>query len=68
VKAWLRDVGEWLVRVLQDRDGLPSSKRLQSFFLIVFACILAWEKYDIAIVSVVLGSGLTLQGVTAFQR
>ena len=58
----------WIRRMLEDGDGVPSSKRVQSWFLILFGCVLALTGYEWNIVGVCFGAGLGLQGVTAFQR
>ena len=58
----------WIKRMLEDKDHNPSSKRVQSFGLLIFGCILVACKYDWQICTVVFGAALGLQGVTSFQR
>lgn len=58
----------WFVRLFEDGNGVPSSKRVQSSVLITCGIILAFAGYGAAEIAVILGAGLGLQGVTAFQR
>jgi hypothetical protein len=69
-KVWdaIKRAAVWIRRVLEDADGTPSSKRVQSFGLIIFGCFLAANHYDVNILIVIFGAALGLQGITAFQR
>ena len=68
MKEWFKKAGKWLIAILEDVNGVPSSKRIQSFGLIIFGCILAAASYDFNVVALCFGAGIGLQGVTAFQR
>jgi hypothetical protein len=58
----------WIRKIFEDGDGIPSSKRIQSYILTAFALIVAVTVKDPIITGVILGAALGLQGITAFQR
>ena len=58
----------WIKRLFEDAAGVPSSKRIQSFGLLTVAVIMALKGCEVALVGVLLGAALALQGITAFQK
>jgi hypothetical protein len=70
IKIWeaIKRAAIWLRRVLEDAEGVPSSKRIQSFILIAGALVVAFVMKDPVVTGVLLGAALGLQGITAFQR
>ena len=58
----------WLKRLFEDTTGLPSSKRIQAFILLIVGIVIAFTAKDVPLTSVFFGAALALQGITAFQK
>jgi len=58
----------WMKGLFEDKDGNPSSKRIQAFILLGVGIAIAFKTSDPIITSVIFGAALGLQGVTAFQK
>ena len=68
MKEWFKKAGKWLIGIFEDANGVPSSKRIQSFFLFAFGLVLAMSGLDWQIVAVVFGAALGLQGVSSWTK
>lgn len=58
----------WIKGLFEEKDGTPSSKRVQSFLLFILAAVMVFTVGDPVLVGIVFGAALGLQGVTSFQR
>lgn len=58
----------WFRKLFEDKDGLPSSKRVQSFLLFALGLVLVFMHYPFDLCALTFGAALGLQGVTSFQR
>ena len=68
MKEWFKKAGKWIIMILEDKDGLPSSKRIQSFLLFAFGFFLAIKGMDWQIVALTFGAALGLQGVSSWTK
>lgn len=63
-KAWA-----WFVRIFEDKDGLPSSKRIAGIGLLIVALIFAFQKdADPIILGSLLGAGLACLGISSWSK
>lgn len=68
MKEWLKKAGKWILEILETNDGVPSSKRIQSFLLFGFGIWLAFNGVDWQLIAVVFGAALGLQGVSSWTK
>jgi hypothetical protein len=66
--AFFKKVGTWFVRIFEDKDGLPSSKRVFGAGLLVFGVIAAFNLADPFMVGVLIGGGLGMFGVSSWSK
>ncbi len=60
--------GKWFVSMLEESPGVLSSKRIQSFMLVIAAIVLAAFRAPTELVATLLSASAVLQGITAFQK
>lgn len=60
--------GKWLVSMMEETPGVLSSKRVQSFMLVIAAIVLVGFKAPTEQVVALLSASAVLQGITAFQK
>lgn len=58
----------FLYRLFSDPAGTPSARRVMGCFLIIFGCGLAPFRYNLELVLGLVGMGIGLLGVTAFDK
>lgn len=60
--------GKWVVGMFEETEGRLSSKRVQSFILIIVAVVMVFTGAGTDKIIAVLSASAVLQGITAFQK
>jgi hypothetical protein len=66
--AFFKKVGTWLVRIFEDKEGLPSSKRVFGAILLGFGIVAVFNLSDPFMAGVLIGGGLGMFGVSSWSK
>ena len=66
--AGIKAAWRWLVRVFEEKDGTPSSKRIFGAFLVVAGAVFLMSGGDTVAGGVILGAGLGMFGVSSWSK